>query len=286
MSEEQEKFIQIRASGLPSAMDCQRKWAMDMAIDPKSGFRPVMEKHGFLVPAKDKNGIGATIGTSCHEAFGQLLQAKIDGYGSIDPEYVAVSKFRKLSEEGIEFDKTVTKDESTALLQIKRMVQAYLPIAKTLQPKRVEFQLKTRLDPLKPYLVTGSPDLFETLNDLTDWKFGRTLGSYQAQLGTYSLTLRSHGETVRKLQVHWTPRTTIKQIQKPTQIIEYDRHTAENAAHHMIEDSAMRLEKFAETGNPWSFLANPSSNLCSKTWCKAWGTPFCDLGKPEKQETE
>lgn len=280
----EQKLIEIRASGLPGAMDCWRKWAMQMATDPKSGFAPIMQKHGFDIPER-KNGIGAAIGTSCHAGFGKYLQAKVDGYNA-DPEQLAVSEFRQIEKGGLEYDRSITKDSNTALIQIKRLISAYAPHAEKLQPKLIEYPLKTRPDPIKEYLVTGHADLCEITDDWRDWKFGRFLGSYEAQLGTYSLMARSMGLAVRKLLIDWIPRTSITQPQKPLTVIEYDRRTAENAAHYMIEESLERLEKFKETGNEWAFMANPNSKLCSKTWCPAWQSSFCDLGRPESNKDD
>jgi hypothetical protein len=280
-----ENLIEIRASGLPGAMDCWRKWAMQMAADPRSKFAPIMQKHGFDIPIK-RNGIGAAIGSACHEAFGQYWQAKIDGYDTVNLEQVAIGKFRKLNDEGIEYDKLITKDPSTAEAQIKRILTEYAPFAVTLKPKRVEFRLETRIDILKPYLVTGTPDLYTESEAIRDEKFGRHLSPYEAQAGAYSLIARSHGMPVSGLFIDWVPRTSINQLQKPLTVIEYDIKVAEDSAHYMIEEAVQRLDKFIETGNEWSFTANPNSKLCSKTWCPAWGTRFCNLGRPENKENE
>ena len=286
MVDNAEKFIEIRSSGLPTAMDCWRKWAMQMAVDPKSGFAPVMQKHGYTIPVRKKNGIGSSIGTACHEAFGQFFQAKIDGYESAAPENVGLSKFHKLAAEGIEYDKKITKDVKTAVAQVKRMIKEYAPHARTLKPKRAEFKLETRLDPLKPYLLTGHPDIYEVDGAIRDMKFGSHLSPYEPQLGAYRLMARSHGMESSKLFIDWVPRTTLKQEQKPLQVIEYNPRIAETSAHHLINEAVERVEKFTETGDPWAFMANPNSNLCSKTWCPAWGTEFCDLGRIRKDNDD
>lgn len=286
-------LIEIRASSLPNQMDCARKWAYQMAQDPKLNFQPHFIKHGFEVKPRTSNNVGAAVGSACHEGFGQFFQAKIDGYSLESPEQVAIGKWRKQlknSVEPVQFDDYkagVTKDADAAEIQIKRMIAEYLPFAQTLKPRRVEFLLAVRPDELKPYLITGHPDIEETNDDVRDMKFGRSSSPYEAQLGMYSLMRRSAGADPGRLFVDWVPRNTINKPQKPRETIPYDIKTAENAAWHVSDNALNQLEKFIETGNPWSFPANNQGNLCSKKWCSAWGTPWCDLGRPEKPgETE
>ena len=290
-SEPEPKFIEIRSSGLPNAQDCWRKWAAQLATDPTTHFAPVMQGHGFNLSRRGTgNNPGNVIGSACHEAFGFYFQAKIDGRNFQGAEDIALMRFRKDlgAETDIEafFTDKVTKDASVAETQISRMIQAYLPRAESVQPKRIEFSLKCQPDLLKNYLVTGHPDRYEMNESVVDMKFGSHCGAYEAQLGAYSLMMRSSGMPTTRLFVDWLPRCTIKKEQKPLEIIEYSKFTAENAASHLIEEALERLEKFKESGDPWSFMANPNSNLCSRKWCNAWGTPFCDLGRPEKQAAE
>ena len=288
-----EKLIEIRASGLPNAMDCQRRWAGQLALDPKSNFMPVLQKHGYVIERRGSgNNIGNLVGSAAHEGFGMYFQAKIDGYNFENIEQQAITKLRKdlSSEANLEdiFDKKITKDQATAEEQLKRIVAVYAPYAETVQPKRVEFALESRPDPLKPYIITGHPDRYDQSDDVHDMKFGSHCGPYEAQLGAYSLMMRSNGMPTRGLFVDWVPRKSIGARAKPLklEVIEYDKFAAENAAHHMIDETMTRIEKFKETGNPWAFTANPNSNLCAKKWCSLWGTPMCDLGRPEKSSSE
>jgi hypothetical protein len=254
---------------------------MGLAMGYKSNFAKVFQRHGFVLPPQQKNGIGATVGTACHKAVGDFLQARLDGY-SIDPQQVGVTEFQRLNDGNIEFDKLVTKDAPSAETQIRRMVAEYIPHALTLKPARIECALETQVD--SKYLLTGHPDLLESTGAIRDFKFGRTVSPYEAQLGAYSLMARSHGIEINKLFVDHVARSTVNKPQKPLEVIEYKQHIAENAAHYTIEAAVTQLEKFTETGNPWAFPANPSTMLCSKKWCSAWGTAFCDLGRPEKSE--
>lgn len=285
-----ERIIEIRASGLPDHQDCPRRWAYKMAQDPRSGFLPVFSKHGWSVKPKAKGGIGATIGTACHEAFSNLWQALADGY-NLDPEQAGISKFRKLiKDEAPDYDTgrvKTTPDQESAEQQIVRMIRVYEPIAREFDVVETEIRLKTQPDPLKPYLVTGTPDIREKNGNIRDMKFGRNLSPYEAQVGIYRLMARSTGRDVGGLFVDHIKRSSLFKNKKPTEqpepeIIEYDVKAAEYAAHHEVQYVLEQLEKFIETGNQYAFPARPQSLLCSKKWCPAHGTPFCDLGRSEK----
>ena len=281
------KFINIRASGLPYASDCWRRWAASMARDPHSNFLPVMQKHGFDLPITERQNIGATVGTACHEGIGAYLQAKIDklNLGLDGAISMAKRKFRTLTEKDMPTDRE-TPNSDTAEAQIDRMIREILPHAETLNPKIIEFSLEIKLD--TDYKLTGHADVYEHNGNIRDFKFGKNCSAYEPQLGAYRLMTRSHGLSCTGLFIDWLPRASLKKPQPPLQVIEYNTHTCENAAHHLVEESLQRLEKFDETGDPWAFTANSNSMLCSRKWCQAWGSPFCDLGRPErnKEDTE
>ena len=54
-----------------------------------------------------------------------------------------------------------------------------------------------------------------------------------------------------------------------------DVREIETAAIQVLAKMVTDIDEFRRTGDPWSFLANPNSRLCSPDWCKAWGTDFC-----------
>lgn len=250
-------------------------------------FRPHHGAHGFTdIPKRDGDNIGAAMGKALHEGFGMMWQASLDGYDA-NPEQIAIAAFNKLDNGAIKFDEKVgTKDSDYAKEQIKRMVEAYLPHAKTIKPKKMEFRLHARLDQAKPYIISGTPDILEQNDNIRDMKFGKNLSRYETQLGTYRLLGRSVGLNVQGLFIDWVPRSTTKKPQKPLEVVPYDVHVAENAAHYEIEYAVGQLDKFIETGNEWAFPAKPDNNLCSKKWCPAYNTSFCSLGRPSADEDE
>jgi len=68
---------------------------------------------------------------------------------------------------------------------------------------------------------------------------------------------------------------------------------AETAATNIIRHIEGDLRTFREgdparrilPGDPWSFVANPASILCSPKYCPAFGTQFCREGDPAKEST-
>ncbi len=288
IAETQSTDIVLRASGLPGAGGCWRKWAGQMALDPTSKFMPILQKHGFELTKKNGNGIGAAVGSACHEGFGNFFQAKIDGMNA-DPHQGALLKFGKLVGDGVEFEegkRAITKDAATAKEQIKRIIDVYLPHAQTIKPARVEFNLTTKIS--AGYVLSGHPDIYEKEGHIRDMKFGRNETPYEAQLGAYRLMARSHGMEVNRLFVDWVPRKSLGPKAKPTQlkVVECDPVQSELAAYSRIETAMNKIERFKETGDEWIFDYNNDNNLCSKKWCPVWGTPFCTMGRKEKESDD
>jgi hypothetical protein len=65
---------------------------------------------------------------------------------------------------------------------------------------------------------------------------------------------------------------------------------AETAASNILRSISRDIDTFRNgdperrtlPGDPWAFLANPSSMLCGAKWCPAHGTGFCHEGREGK----
>lgn len=288
MTSQSSTDIVIRASGLPGAGDCWRKWAVQSAMDPTTRMMPIFQKHGFEFQKEKGNGIGSAVGQACHAGYGDFFQAKIDGMNA-DPMQSAMLKFGKLLGAGIEFEdgkRAITKDADTAKEQIRRMIEVYRPHAEKLKPAKVEFNLAVTISP--GYLLSGHPDFLSDIGDIRDMKFGRNKVPYEAQLGAYRMMARSHGMDVNRLFVDWVPRKSLGKKAKPTElvVVECDTRQSELAANYRVEAAINMIERFKETGNEWGFDYNNNTNLCSKKWCPAHSTPFCTMGKQSNGEAE
>jgi hypothetical protein len=273
--------IEIRASSLAS-MSCGRQWAVE-----NDTLAPIFKKFGHEF-RPDRDNPGSLCGSAAHEGLGAYMQGKIDGYAA-DPLPHAIRRFLKdtaeLSIEAME-DK-VTPNKDVALAQIELMLEHVMPVVKTIEPKKVEFRVEATVDAVKHIYVTGHPDCYETTGFIDDWKFGKNLSAYDAQLGAYSLMLRSQPEMeVTGLRVIHVPRRSIKSKLWGVEVLEYDKYHSEQLAEHLIYDAASRIEKFKETGDLFAFTPNPNHVLCSEKWCRAWKTSACDYGRPKKETNE
>jgi len=72
--------------------------------------------------------------------------------------------------------------------------------------------------------------------------------------------------------------------------VQFNIAQAEVAAYAITQQIAHDLTTFRQgdearriaPGDPWAFMANPASRLCSRKWCPAHDTGFCTEGRPEK----
>jgi hypothetical protein len=232
--------------------------------------------------------IGNVSGTAGHKAFTRFFENRRSS-GEIDETLLYTTANENLAEniDGVEWDKTTPESAgiSGAQFQLKRMLDAYLPTAMTIKPKHLELELITPLD--TDFEFKGEMDIVEEDGTIRDMKFGKNVYPYEAQLGGYYLLLEKNGyEPNGRLIVDHTPRTAKTKPQKPTEVIEYNKDTAVVAADRTAEEIMRQITKFKETGDPWSFPANPNTFLCSKTWCPAHSTPFCDMGRPDYNKEE
>jgi hypothetical protein len=116
-----------------------------------------------------------------------------------------------------------------------------------------------------------------TVDDIRDTKAGALHRPYAPQLGAYSLLRRSNGGVVRGLYIDWIEREVKTNPQPPVMSEQYNIDTCERAAWATIQRIKSDYLKFQETADPWSFVANPMSLMCSERYCPAHGTKFCDM---------
>jgi hypothetical protein len=97
------------------------------------------------------------------------------------------------------------------------------------------------------------------------------------------LIAKSNGIATERARVDFIQRTARSKPQPPAQKIELDLAGAETAASNILRTMSADLNTFRKgdfrrnilPGDPWAFLANPSSQLCSAKYCPAHGTEFC-----------
>jgi hypothetical protein len=259
--------IRIRASALSTVPDCTRRVAAKIFADDVRAAGYTLRE---LPP-----GIGAGIGQGCHDAAAYALGRKIET-GELGNETEAEQRgLERLSQEvggGCIWDAT-SPDLNIAQKQVLRMTRTYRKhVAPTVEPVAVEEEMTAPFG--EDILVTGHADCREPRR-ISDLKTGtqRRVNGYQ--YGTYSLLARANGHEIDELVEHYVPRVRVSNEQPQPESHPYNVADAEIAAYSLIRRLADDLTTFRETGEVWSFIANPMSVLCSDKFCPAWGTEFC-----------
>lgn len=264
----------IRASSLPNYPDCGLRWAAQ-------NMRAEIEAMGWDLRRLPR-GIGAANGTAVHKAGAHVLEAKIET-GELGPEADAIeigidSLKSQADEEEIAWDDT-TPERNTAEQQIIRQIRVYRGrVAPQLEPIEVEGEYRAEIKP--GFKLSGHPDVLVPF-DLEDLKTGRNQRANSAQYGAYSLLVRSKGHEPTRLIEDYVRRGSLKKPQPDPERVVYDAPRAERMADRIIRRIVADIERFRETHDPWSFLPNPNSYLCSSKWCPAHGTKLCGAWREE-----
>lgn len=259
---------------LPSWPDCNRRTAAKQ-------YKRMVKAAGYdvrdLMPS-----IGAAVGTAVHASLAHVLRHKqsTGELGSVkDGLEIALQTFRQEIAPGAEWDDT-TPNLPTAEFQIARMSEAYLPIAQTIVPLRVETEMRATIAP--GWILTGHIDLYAQPKHLDDTKTGALMRPYQAQLGGYAMLADANGLPVDTIGTTYIPRGKKSKPQPPPERQLYDLHSAKRAAYGAIMDIKRGVEEFQRTGDAFAFSANPMSLMCSPRYCPAHGTKFCNLHLPQR----
>ncbi len=267
----------IRASSLSGYGDCPRRAAARV-------FRREVEAAGY--PLRElPNGIGAAVGTAVHAAAALTLKARMAS-GTLAPpgdaRDAARDALREAAGEGIVFDRG-TPDLPAAEAQALRMADAWRDgIAPGIDPVAVEERLEAEVVP--GLVLSGQSDVIaREAGRVRDLKTGARRGHHRPQLGAYSLLARTHGVDVRAAAEYFVARVPLSKPQPAAETHVHDIAGAEVAAMAVLRriDADLHAFRYGDPdrslapGEPWAFLANPSSMLCSDRWCPAHGTRFC-----------
>lgn len=263
----------IRCSALPAYMDCNRRAAAKL-------FQEEIEAAGYEVRQLAAS-VGSALGTSAHYGIEVVLTNKIYNgqLGSVeDACNAAVDKFSEEITDGVIWDDT-TPSLNAAIVQLRRQVQAYMPIAALLDPKAVEISLSADIG--DGFTLAGHIDILENNGAIRDEKFGAREGQFWLQLGGYALLAISAGHDVSSLNVDWIPRVGKSKHQPPVTTTTYPLQQAQTDAYQVIQRIKMDVGLFRQDSDRLyqSFPANPMSMLCSDKYCPAHGTEFCNAWK-------
>jgi hypothetical protein len=279
----------IRCSALTGYPDCERRGAARL-------FWREIVAAGFKLRFTPRS-IGAAIGTAVHKGAAIDLAEKAKD-GKLPPVNVpidaAVDELREQLRGGeIMFDgaeRGVTRDRDEAVRQSASMARAYhTGIAPAVEPIRVEHRLEAEIAP--GFILSGQSDLVcREPQSLRDLKTGaRAPSSAAPQIGGYSLLNRSHKMTIQTARIDFVQRVRPNKTQPDPVSSEVEIARAETAAAMVLTHILKGIDTFRHgdpernilPGDPWAFLANPSSILCSAKYCPAHGTDFCHEWQPK-----
>jgi hypothetical protein len=276
----------VRASSLSSYSDCARRAATRLV------WREI-KAAGYDLRETER-GIGAAVGTAVHKGASVMLEEKAKS-GEMPPPDVAtdaaMDTLRAETADGIRFDTKTTINMDEAETQVVRMTAVYRrDVAPDIQPLIVEERLEATIPwSTQGLVLSGQSDVIaREPSRVRDLKTGAKPGNHNPQVGAYSLLARSTGIDVREAgvdfiqRVHITNRTKT-QAQPPAIIQKDDIAKVETAAINVLRHIDGDIRTFREgdpergllPGDPWAFVANPSSMLCSPKYCPAHGTPWC-----------
>jgi len=260
----------IRASSLPIHADCGRRMIAQ-------SYPKLVEEAGFALVPRAQH-IAGILGTAFHAACASILR-NIQVDGNVDvaaAKQTALESYESAVLAGVEWDKTTPE---VAVMQLGRMIDAWLPYGLTLKPAQIEQELTSTIPGTK-HQLRGHIDLRTEDGVIHDHKTGANkTSSCVQQMGAYSLLARGNGLPVTGLSrdfMRRSPKTKAQDEIKPQAL---NVRQAELAATKQIERVVTELDKFTATGDPWVFEANPNTILCSQRLCPAWGTKFCTLGE-------
>jgi hypothetical protein len=279
----------IRASALSSYPDCPRRAAARL-------FRREIEAAGFRLRWVQR-AIGALIGTAVHAAAANTLEEKAKT-GTLPPASVATDVAAESLTENLaaygevlwDGPSGVTWNRDVAAKQTIAMAGAYhRVIAPRVRPLLVEQRLEAEISP--GLILSGQPDVVaQEPHQIRDLKTGaRRAGNDAPQIGAYALLSRSVGLGIERAAIDWLQRVRVGKPQPEPESHPVPVAKAETAATSIIRHIEGDLRTWREgdparrilPGDPWAFVANPNSRLCSAKWCPAHGTEFCHEGREQ-----
>lgn len=273
--------LTIRASGVPTWLDCRRRWAARHLPE-------LLEVAGFKLPSLPV-AIGAPIGTGAHAAAAHMLDVKRKGWSldfgqAID---AGMAAFDHATEDAVSISYDTTAiNRNGAQKQVWRLSYAFHEyLLPQLKPLAVEERLEVNF---KGAVLSGQLDSLVAAGDdhaLRDLKTGAVPSAVAAQVGCYALINRSHGRRVDRLLVDHIQRVPLSRPQPEPVTYELDAGEAEEIAYAGVQGITAAVERFARSGDPKVFSPNPSSKLCSARLCPAWGSGFCKAHLPTSGET-
>jgi len=266
--------MEIRCSTLSGYADCPRRSACRLIHDEIIGA-------GFSL-RDESRGIGATIGTSVHSGAFTTMEMKIKTGGEPCSEAQAIdSSMATYDEQAVDvsYDST-TPDKSTGEKQVIRQTKAFYHIvAPKIIPVKAEDRMKASIG--KNFILSGQPDVITADKAIRDLKCGSVARDCRAQVGGYGILASSNEIPADKAVQDFIKRVRVSKEQAPPEENWYDLEMSKKVAWNVLKKIIKDCDEFKTTKNPWSFLSNPMSMLCSRKYCTA-SKDWCEYATGKK----
>jgi len=250
-------------------MDCARRAAAQQ-------WPQLVKDAGYDLNDR-RNNILAAVGTGTHSGAKYQLDEKITT-GQAGPlkksVECAINSLHDEMADGIEYD-AGTPTIRAAEMQVRQLVDLYRKrVAVNIMPLETEAAIQVKHEGV---LITAHIDVLTEEPagcGVTDTKTGAKIKSHHAQVGGYSVMLRTaRGANVTRLGIDFLSRNKALEYVH----LDYDRRICEKLAWATIVRIVNNLHAFERTGDALCFPQNPGSMLCSVKYCRAYGTRFCGL---------
>lgn len=169
---------------------------------------------------------------------------------------------------------------------VEKMIPPAVQLVNSIEPAQVEPEIIVEPEWIPGWQIKAHPDVIDTSNVIHDVKTGKNYevpDTYQAQLGTYVIAFPE----AEGIQIDYMKKPGTTQEAPPPISKRYPMQAAAAQAEDQITRFVTATEEFMDPTSAWHldprvFRANPSSMMCSKKFCPAFGTSFCELTKGEK----
>lgn len=244
-------------------------------------FQAELETYGYVLRNTEQS-IGAAVGTATHRVVELALELKAEGSPYLDlVADEAAESIEKSIEKGVIWDDTTRKKDDAIKQAVRQglLVLAHMPEMKSIV---IEGELKADMGDY--FILSGHVDIRGSEDgeewDIWDVKTGVIRRANQGQYGAYSILARSNGHNVRSLGEIYAKRVGVNVPQPEPVIVQYPKEIAEAVAYHTSRRIKGDIITFRESGgDPWVWIPNPNSMMCSDKYCPAWGTNFCNCHK-------
>lgn len=233
-----------------------------------------------------RHHIGAAVGSAMHMGAFVALSEKMKGEEP-EPAHAVDAAVGELDRiianpegDGIAWDQ-ITNTVNDAQKQTIRMTLSLVNrVIPNMEPVAVEERLEAQVTPR--LILSGRKDVsVREPKRIADFKSGRRRRQYKAQYGGYSLLDRSHGRTVDEVAEAFAPRVPMKKPQPEPTLVSMPAAEAERVALNTLDEIDESIGHFVDRVDKGgqrpeqAFRANPSSMLCGRNFCPAWGSSWC-----------